>query len=81
MSFLKINFDIAEIYLWPWFEQSGQRLENFDRTNLELASGKRVLQKSIVWRQKINSLPFFPGPASSEDRHRARVRDEGLAES
>ena len=29
------------------FEESGQRLENVDRTHLVLASGKLVLQKNI----------------------------------
>ena len=30
-----------------WLEESGQRLENVDRTNLVVASGKLVLQKTF----------------------------------
>ena len=38
-----INF--AEVNQWCWLEDSGQWLENVDRTHLVLASGKPVLQK------------------------------------
>ena len=40
-----INF--AEVNQLCWLEDSGQRLENVDRTHLVLASGKPVLQKNI----------------------------------
>ena len=30
--------DVAEIYQRHWFEESGQRLDNVDRTHLELAT-------------------------------------------
>ena len=45
-AFPKIVFDVAEIYWWRWLEESGQRLENDDRTHLVLARGKLVLKKS-----------------------------------
>ena len=35
--------DIAEVNQWRWLEESGQWLENVDRTHLVLASGKPVL--------------------------------------
>ena len=37
--------DVAEINRRRWLEESGQRLENVDRTHLVLASGKQVLLK------------------------------------
>ena len=37
--------DVAEDNQRPWLEESGQWLENVDRTHLDLASGKPVLQK------------------------------------
>ena len=43
--FPKIYFHVADIYQQRWLEESGPRLENVDRTHLELASGKLVLQK------------------------------------
>ena len=45
LAFPKIYFQVAEIYSRHWLEESGQRLDNIDRTNLVLASGKLVLQK------------------------------------
>ena len=42
----KNYFDVAEIYRWCWFEESGQWLENVYQTHLVLASGKLVLQKT-----------------------------------
>ena len=39
------NVNVAEVNQWCWFEESGQQLENVDRTQLVLASGKLVLQK------------------------------------
>ena len=42
----KNYFDVAEIYQCRWLEESGQRLENVDRTHLVLASGKLVLKKT-----------------------------------
>ena len=47
LTFSKFYFDVAEIYRRRWLEESGQRLENLDRTHLVLASGKPVLQKSL----------------------------------
>ena len=44
-AFLKIYFDVTEIYQWCWLEKSGQMLENVDQTHLVLASDKLVLQK------------------------------------
>ena len=35
--------NVAEVNQRLWLEESGQRLENVDRTHLELASGRRVL--------------------------------------
>ena len=37
--------DVAEVSQWRWAEESGQWLENVDRTHLVQASGKQVLQK------------------------------------
>jgi len=51
----KINFDVAEINQRHCLEESGQRLENADRTHLVVASGKLVLQKpsfSLFWSEK-----------------------------
>ena len=39
-AFLKIYIDVAVTYQQPWLEESGQRLENVDRTHLVLAVGK-----------------------------------------
>ena len=36
---------VAEVNQRRWLEESGQWLENVDRTHLVLASGKPVLQK------------------------------------
>ena len=36
---------LAVVSLWRWLEESGQRLENADRTHLVLACGEPVLQK------------------------------------
>ena len=41
-------FDVAEISRQRWSEESGQRLENVDRTYLVLASGKLVIQKGLA---------------------------------
>ena len=38
--------DVAEVNQWHWLEESGQWLENVDRTHLVLAGGKSVLQKT-----------------------------------
>ena len=43
----KNDADVAEVNQQRWFEESGQCLENVDRTHLVLASGKPVLQKNI----------------------------------
>ena len=45
---VQFSFPFAELYRRCWLEESGQRLENIDRTHLLLASGKLVLHKSIV---------------------------------
>ena len=37
--------DVTEVYQQCCLEESGQRLENADRTHLDLASGKPLLQK------------------------------------
>ena len=39
-AFTKIYFDVAEIYRWHQLEESGQWLENVERTHLVLASGQ-----------------------------------------
>ena len=39
--------NIAEVNQHHWLEESGQWLENVDRTHLVLASGKPVLQKKF----------------------------------
>ena len=39
--------DVAEVNQQRCLEESGQRLENIDRTRLALASGKLVLQKRV----------------------------------
>ena len=38
--------DVAEVNQQRWLGESGQRLENVDRTHLMLARGKPVLQKN-----------------------------------
>ena len=47
-AFLKIYFNVAEIYRQRWLLKSGQRLENFDQTHVALARGKLVLQKDGI---------------------------------
>ena len=39
-KFIGKIIDVAEANLWRWLEDSGQWLENVDRTHLVLASGK-----------------------------------------
>ena len=34
----KNYFDVAEIYQWRWLEESGQRLDNVDRTHQQKVS-------------------------------------------
>ena len=46
----------TEVNQWRSLEENGQWLENVDRTHLELASGKPVLQKS---------LPDFPASSTA----------------
>ena len=46
--------NVAEVN--QWIEERGQWLENIDRTNLALASGKLVLQKVELMEIKIVSL-------------------------
>ena len=40
--------DVAEVNQRRWLEESGQWLENVDRTHLVLASGKLVLKKVVL---------------------------------
>ena len=42
LTFSKFYFDIAEIYRRRWLEESGQRLENLDRTRLVMASATKA---------------------------------------
>ena len=42
--------DVAEVNQQRWLGESGQRLENVDRTHLMLARGKPVLQKKISFK-------------------------------
>ncbi len=53
--------DVAEVNQWRWLEESGQRLENVDQTQLVLASGNPVLQKrlasSVHIREVLGSNP------------------------
>ena len=39
------NIDIVEVNQWHTLEESGEMLENVDRTHLVMASGEQVLQK------------------------------------
>ena len=65
-------FPFAEINRRFWIEESGQRLENIDRTHLLLASGKLVLHKSIVrlvsrcWVWVRFLICSWPSPRASE---------------
>ena len=47
-ALLKIYFNVAEMYQQRWLEKSGQRLENVDRTNLELTSRKLPREKKQI---------------------------------
>ena len=40
--------DTPEVNKWCCLEESGQWLENFDRTHLVLANGKLILQKDYL---------------------------------
>ena len=40
--------DVAQVNQRRWLEESGQWLENVDRTHLVLATGKPVLQKNVL---------------------------------
>ena len=46
-AFPKHYFDVAQIYQRWWWEESGQRLENVDWTQLVLASSKLAIQKIV----------------------------------
>ena len=46
--------DVAEVNQQQCLEESGQWLENVDRTHLALVNGKRVLQKTKI------TLPLGP---------------------
>ena len=52
---LGLLFDVAEVNQQPCLKESGQWLENVDRTHLGLASGKLVLQKSPKTIPRITS--------------------------
>ena len=44
--------DVAEVNQQHWIEESGQWLENVDRTHLVLSSGKPVQQKKDFFRMR-----------------------------
>ena len=49
-SFRGEIIDAAEVNQRRWLEESGQSLENVDRTHLYLASGKaRTTKKTVVY--------------------------------
>ena len=48
--------DVGEVNQLRWLEESGQWLENVDRTHLVQASGKPVLLKMICGPQTANVL-------------------------
>ena len=50
--------DVAEAYWRGWLEESGQRLENIDRTYLVLASGKLAIQKTLFWAKGCSHLYY-----------------------
>ena len=47
ISFKRKVIDVAELNQPLWLEESGQWLENVDRTHPMLASGEHVLLKNI----------------------------------
>ena len=65
----KIQFDVAEIC-------RRQLLENVDRTDLVLASGKLVLQKD--WLQESNPQPLGPKPTVSNTEPPRPVQLDGI---
>ena len=50
--------DVTEVYQRRWLEQSGQWLENVDRTHLVLGSGKPELQNKFKGPEPL--LKLFP---------------------
>ena len=50
--------DVTEVYQRRWLEQSGQGLENVDRTHLVLGSGKPELQNKFKGPKSL--LKLFP---------------------
>ena len=55
LAFLKIGFNVGEIFRWHWLEEGEQRLENVNQNHLVLVSGKQVLQKN----KKIKRVSYF----------------------
>ena len=55
--FRRKNIAIADVNKQRWLEESGQWLENVDRTHLVLSSGKQVQQKLRYFRTR----PFCCG--------------------
>ena len=45
---------LERVNQWRFIDESGQRLENINRTHLVLASGKQVLQKKFKDLNQIN---------------------------
>ena len=80
--------DVAEVNQWRWLEESGQWLENVDRTHLVLAIGKPELQKKIQWSIAVDGLQGGRPPQEAEQaqvqRHledgEAQLADEGVRE-
>ena len=51
--------DVAEVNQLHWLEESGQWLENVDRTHLLVTRGKLVLQKLERVVSNTDSLKFY----------------------
>ena len=60
-NFRAKNIDVAEVNQLCWVEESGQWLDNVDRTHLVLAGGKPVLQKTKSITLHQGSLFFLGG--------------------
>ena len=66
LLFMKMYFNVDEIYQRRWLEESEQWLENDDQTHLVLVSSKLVLQRSII------SLKGITMNCKGEFRHSER---------
>ena len=53
--------DVAEVNQRRWLEESGQWIENVDRTHLVLASGNPVLQKKFGSKFRFEWSLRWPG--------------------